>query len=84
MFMYLASSLCSSFLATLRLSFCSLFSNSVASNSYPNYPDTELAEVEGSHTFTITILLYNFIRGFMIFINTLALFLLLHSRYLSI
>src|SRR5688500_11416507 len=40
--------------ATLHSGFCSLFNNSVASDSYRIYPDTELFEVAGSHACAIT------------------------------
>ena len=45
--------------ATLHLSFCSLLSNSVAV-----YPDTEIVEVEGSHSSSVGSLLSNPPRSF--------------------
>jgi hypothetical protein len=58
--------------ATLLSSFCLLFSNSVASDSYRNYPDTELTEVEGSHTSTPVPLrtMRDFVRYSTLFTNS--------------
>jgi len=57
----------SSSVATLRLSFTSLFNNRVAPDNYRDYPDTELVEVEGSHTCTAVSL---FIFSILLFSHT--------------